>query len=233
MGIKKGVAGVELPPLKPRRTAKRATGLVKEVDLVRSDVSEFNPAYSYPGDSQNYNLATSLLEFQALTAPTMRRANMGVTVVINFDLPWVTPPHFSPGDSKIILPQGVTEYTGVRCTIFHEMTHALEHFVPEISEQALAILKSRGNKGKFCGISFIHEFSSKFSPIAVGIRDHFLNPYTGRLYVDYKPSVCANEVSTTSMDQLAYGATALSLLLSDPDLFSHALAICYGTYFDS
>ena len=40
MGIKKGVAGVELPPLKPRRTAKRETGLVQEIDLVRSDVSD-------------------------------------------------------------------------------------------------------------------------------------------------------------------------------------------------
>ena len=43
MGIKKGVAGVELPPLKPRRTVKRETGLLKEIDLVRSDVSAVNP----------------------------------------------------------------------------------------------------------------------------------------------------------------------------------------------
>ena len=43
MGIKKGVAGVELPPLKPRRTVKRETGLLKEIDVVRSDVSAVNP----------------------------------------------------------------------------------------------------------------------------------------------------------------------------------------------
>jgi 5-methyltetrahydrofolate--homocysteine methyltransferase len=43
MGIKKGVAGVELPPLKPRRTAKREIGLVQEIDLVRSDVSDLAP----------------------------------------------------------------------------------------------------------------------------------------------------------------------------------------------
>ena len=43
MGIKKGVEGVELPPLKPRRTAKRETGLVQEIDLVRSDVSDLAP----------------------------------------------------------------------------------------------------------------------------------------------------------------------------------------------
>ena len=43
MGIKKGVTGVELPPLKPRRTAKRETGLVQEIDLVRSDVSDLAP----------------------------------------------------------------------------------------------------------------------------------------------------------------------------------------------
>ena len=48
MGIKKGVAGVELPPLKPRRTTKRETGLAKEVDLVRSDVSELNPVPAAP-----------------------------------------------------------------------------------------------------------------------------------------------------------------------------------------
>jgi len=48
MGIKKGVAGVALPPLKPRRTAKRETGLAKEVDLVRSDVSELNPVPAAP-----------------------------------------------------------------------------------------------------------------------------------------------------------------------------------------
>ena len=43
MGIKKGVAGVELPPLKSRRTAKRETGLVQEIDLARSDVSDLAP----------------------------------------------------------------------------------------------------------------------------------------------------------------------------------------------
>ena len=43
MGIKKGVAGVELPPLKPRRTAKHETGLAQEIDLVRSDVSDLAP----------------------------------------------------------------------------------------------------------------------------------------------------------------------------------------------
>ncbi len=43
MGIKKGVAGDELPPLKPRRTVKRETGLLKEIDVVRSDVSAVNP----------------------------------------------------------------------------------------------------------------------------------------------------------------------------------------------
>lgn len=48
MGIKKGVAGVELPPLKPRKTAKRETGMAKEVDLVRSDVSELNPVPAAP-----------------------------------------------------------------------------------------------------------------------------------------------------------------------------------------
>jgi len=48
MGIKKGVAGVELPPLKPRRTVKRETGLLKEIDLVRSDVSAVNPVPMAP-----------------------------------------------------------------------------------------------------------------------------------------------------------------------------------------
>jgi 5-methyltetrahydrofolate--homocysteine methyltransferase len=42
MGIKRGVAGVELPPLKPRRTAKRSGDDVKAIDTNRSDVASDN-----------------------------------------------------------------------------------------------------------------------------------------------------------------------------------------------
>jgi 5-methyltetrahydrofolate--homocysteine methyltransferase len=42
MGIKRGVAGVELPPLKPRRTAKRSGDDVKVIDTNRSDVASDN-----------------------------------------------------------------------------------------------------------------------------------------------------------------------------------------------
>ena len=42
MGIKRGVAGVELPPLKPRRTAKRSGADVKVIDTNRSDVASDN-----------------------------------------------------------------------------------------------------------------------------------------------------------------------------------------------
>ena len=42
MGIKRGVAGVELPPLKPRRTAKRSGDDVKVIDTTRSDVASDN-----------------------------------------------------------------------------------------------------------------------------------------------------------------------------------------------
>ena len=42
MGIKRGVAGVELPPLKPRRTAKRSGADVKVIDTNRSDVTSNN-----------------------------------------------------------------------------------------------------------------------------------------------------------------------------------------------
>jgi 5-methyltetrahydrofolate--homocysteine methyltransferase len=42
MGIKRGVAGAELPPLKPRRTAKRSGDDVKAIDTNRSDVASDN-----------------------------------------------------------------------------------------------------------------------------------------------------------------------------------------------
>ena len=42
MGIKRGVAGAELPPLKPRRTAKRSGDDVKVIDTTRSDVASDN-----------------------------------------------------------------------------------------------------------------------------------------------------------------------------------------------
>ena len=42
MGIKRGVAGAELPPLKPRRTAKRSGNDVKVIDTNRSDVASDN-----------------------------------------------------------------------------------------------------------------------------------------------------------------------------------------------
>ena len=42
MGIKRGVAGAELPPLKPRRTAKRSGDDLKVIDTNRSDVASDN-----------------------------------------------------------------------------------------------------------------------------------------------------------------------------------------------
>ena len=42
MGIKRGVVGAELPPLKPRRTAKRSGDDVKVIDTNRSDVASDN-----------------------------------------------------------------------------------------------------------------------------------------------------------------------------------------------
>ena len=42
MGIKRGVAGAELPPLKPRRTAKRSGDDIKVIDTNRSDVASDN-----------------------------------------------------------------------------------------------------------------------------------------------------------------------------------------------
>ena len=42
MGIKRGVAGAELPPLKPRRTTKRSGDDVKVIDTNRSDVASDN-----------------------------------------------------------------------------------------------------------------------------------------------------------------------------------------------
>ena len=42
MGIKRGVVGAELPPLKPRRTAKRSGDDLKVIDTNRSDVASDN-----------------------------------------------------------------------------------------------------------------------------------------------------------------------------------------------
>ena len=42
MGIKRGVAGAELPPLKPRRTVKRSGDDIKVIDTNRSDVASDN-----------------------------------------------------------------------------------------------------------------------------------------------------------------------------------------------
>ena len=48
MGIKRGVPGAQLPPLKERRTLKTNRSESTEVDLKRSDVSENNPVPSAP-----------------------------------------------------------------------------------------------------------------------------------------------------------------------------------------
>jgi 5-methyltetrahydrofolate--homocysteine methyltransferase len=48
MGIKRGVPGAQLPPLKERRTLKTSRGESTEIDLKRSDVSENNPVPSAP-----------------------------------------------------------------------------------------------------------------------------------------------------------------------------------------
>jgi 5-methyltetrahydrofolate--homocysteine methyltransferase len=48
MGIKRGVPGAQLPPLKERRTLKTSRSESTEVDLKRSDVSENNPVPSAP-----------------------------------------------------------------------------------------------------------------------------------------------------------------------------------------
>jgi 5-methyltetrahydrofolate--homocysteine methyltransferase len=48
MGIKRGVPGVQLPPLKERRTLKTDRNQSNVIDLKRSDVSENNPVPSAP-----------------------------------------------------------------------------------------------------------------------------------------------------------------------------------------
>ena len=48
MGIKRGVPGAQLPPLKERRTLKTTRSESTEIDLKRSDVSENNPIPSVP-----------------------------------------------------------------------------------------------------------------------------------------------------------------------------------------
>jgi len=48
MGIKRGVPGAALPPLKPRRTAKGSREQIDQIDIKRSDVSASNPIPKAP-----------------------------------------------------------------------------------------------------------------------------------------------------------------------------------------
>ena len=178
-------------------------------------------------------LEGAVLNFQALVAPTIKNANMEISVVSD-----------SSGDtlegaagqyesaSKTVRLRYLNRSWPISSTVYHEITHAIEEHVPEISAANLGILKIRSGGDIISSIGFINEAVLGDGDTEIfGIRDSFLNPYTGRIYYGHGKYV-ASEVSTTAVDQLSNGYSALSLMLGDPQLFSHALAICYGTYFD-
>jgi hypothetical protein len=197
-------------------------------------------------------LKTNLLSFQALTAPTTNRAQLDVTVrykvldkktkrdegasFIKYTA------HYSSYDKSVNLfkHQG-DDYNASKRVVYHEMMHAVDYAAPGLMRQTFAFLETRCGIVPCEDIEFYPELIMSRGDRAFGLRDSFISAYTGRVYLhdlhdpnhEFDPYEWnSTEVSTTSIDQFACPETMLSLLSNDPKLFSHALAICYGTYFD-
>jgi len=199
-------------------------------------------------------LKTDLLSFQALTAPTTSRAFLNVTVrykIIDKGIKrdvsdprhmYEYTPHYSNYDKsvKVFKNAGDNSYKYIKSAVYHEMMHAVDYAAPGLMRQTFAFLKTRCGIVPCEDVEFYPELMGTRGDMAFGVRDSFMWAYTGRIYVrdlgtdhGFDPYAWnATEVSTTSIEQFAYPETMLSLLSNDPGLFSHALAICYGTYFD-
>ena len=133
------------------------------------------------------------------------------------------------------------DYNASKKVVYHEMMHAVDYAAPGLMRQTFAFLKTRCGIVPCEDIEFYTELIMSRGDMAFGLRDSFMLAYTGRVYLRGLPDPNhefdpyeknSTEVSTTSIDQFACPETMLSLLSNDPKLFSHALAICYGTYFD-
>ena len=173
-------------------------------------------------------LKVAQLSFQTLVAPTLVRANLYVSVVYNDKRgkgPRVSRYHYR--DKTVTIVDRRPTDDSIKRIVYHEMMHAVDHALPEVMEQAFAILKSRCGENPEEDLTFYTELFSSRRDFAFVIRDSFINSYAGRVYGGR-----STEISTMAIDQFAYPETMLSLMRTDFQLFSHALAICYGTYFD-
>ncbi len=199
-------------------------------------------------------LKTDLLSFQALTAPTTSRAYLNITVrykIIDKGIKrdvsdpmhmYEYTPHYSNYDKSVRLFKNAGNNSlHIKGAVYHEMMHAVDYAAPGLMRQTFAFLKTRCGIVPCEDVEFYPELMGGRGSMSFGVRDSFMSAYTGCIYVHGLPDPNsgpdsygnnATEVSTTSIDQFAYPETMLSLLSNDPELFSHALAICYGTYFD-
>lgn len=210
-------------------------------------------------------LKTALLSFQALTAPTTSRAQLGVTVrfkildrkskrdeATSVNMYEYTPHYLNHDKSVNLFKHARSAPDAIKCIVYHEMMHAVDFVAPGLMRQTFAFLKTRCGMIPSEDIEFYPELVGRRGQMAFGIRDSFMSAYTGRVYLHpglglvkenygrmpYELNSVdpyeynATEVSTIAIEQFTCPEAMLSLLSNDPELFSHALAICYGTYFD-
>ena len=83
-------------------------------------------------------------------------------------------------------------------------------------------------------VKLLPSVSSLDSPV-FGVRDSLVNPYAGVLYKaskDGDSSISETEALTSAVESFSSAETMLSLFMTDRELFSHALALFYGEYFN-
>ena len=147
----------------------------------------------------------------------------------------------------------MSEIADRKCYIYHEMTHILGNVNPSIPfgnmgrwgdtyslvDTSIALLadfmrdRDPGvplNKS----VKLLPSVSSLDSPV-FGVRDSLVNPYAGVLYKaskDGDSSISETEALTSAVESFSSAETMLSLFMTDRELFSHALALFYGEYFN-
>jgi hypothetical protein len=147
----------------------------------------------------------------------------------------------------------MSEIADRKCYIYHEMTHILGNVNPSIPfgnmdrwgdtyslvDTSIALLadfmrdRDPGvplNKS----VKLLPSVSSPVNP-AFGVRDSLVNPYAGVLYrspKDNGQSIFETEALTSAVENFSSAETMLSLFMTDRELFSHALALFYGEYFN-
>ena len=147
----------------------------------------------------------------------------------------------------------MVEMLTTRCYIYHEMTHIFGNVDPSIP---------LGNMGRWgdtyslndTSISLLADFMRSRNPevpideavkvllsastettVTFGVRDSLVNPYTGALYITGGNSnlgIFETEALTSAVENFSSAETMLALFMTDRELFSHALALFYGEYFN-